>query len=127
VPGAWAAVGGREWHLLGQIWAPAIATMKDDVVKRRFIWAGLTAWTLLAALAATSPVVVLRWMGGKNWRRLHWGVYTAGVAAVVHFWWLVKPGVLRPMRPTLVLAILLGARVVWWARARWAERQRQAA
>lgn len=101
--------------------------MKDDVVKRRFIWAGLTAWTLLAALAATSPVVVLRWMGGKNWRRLHWGVYTAGVAAVVHFWWLVKPGVLRPMRPTLVLAILLGARVVWWARARWAERQRQAA
>jgi sulfoxide reductase heme-binding subunit YedZ len=32
---------------------------------------------------------------------------------VVHFWWLVKTGVLRPWKVTAVLAVLLVARVVY--------------
>jgi len=32
---------------------------------------------------------------------------------VVHYWWIVKSGVRTPINITLVLAILLLARIVW--------------
>jgi sulfoxide reductase heme-binding subunit YedZ len=76
------------------------------------------AWVILLALAVTSPQRVLRAMGGKSWQRLHRLIYVAAAAAVVHFWWLVKTGVLRPWRVTAVLAVLLLARVVYSAMKR---------
>ena len=76
---------------------------------------GLFAWTLLLVLAVTSPAFVMRWMGGKAWRRVHWAVYAAAMAGCVHYWWLVKKGVRAPLPSTLVLTALLLARVVWWA------------
>jgi sulfoxide reductase heme-binding subunit YedZ len=88
--------------------------MLDDVEKRRFIQVGLLAWVILLALAVTSPQRVLRAMGGKNWQRLHRLIYLAGFAAVVHYWWLVKTGVLTPWKVTVVLYVLLLARLVYW-------------
>jgi len=88
--------------------------MVDDVLKRRFIQVGLLAWVILLALAVTSPQRVLRAMGGKNWQRLHRLIYVAGFAAVVHYWWLVKTGVLTPWKVTVVLFVLLLARVAYW-------------
>jgi methionine sulfoxide reductase heme-binding subunit len=73
----------------------------------------LFAWVCLLLLAVTSPLRVLRWMGGKNWARLHRLVYAAAVAAVIHYWWLVKTGVRTPWKDTAVLAVLLGARAVY--------------
>jgi sulfoxide reductase heme-binding subunit YedZ len=93
--------------------------MLDDLQKRRFIQVGLLAWTILLALAVTSPQRVLRAMGGKNWQRLHRLIYVAGIAAVIHYWWLVKKGVLTPWKVTAVLAVLLLARVAWWGWKRW--------
>ena len=103
------------WHQLMQIWP----SMVDDLEKRKFIQVGLLAWVILFALAATSPQRVLRWMGGKNWQRLHWLIYVAGTAAVVHYWWLVKAGVRTPWKVTAVLAVLLAARVVYAVLKRW--------
>jgi sulfoxide reductase heme-binding subunit YedZ len=88
--------------------------MVDDVEKRRFIQVGLAAWAILLALAVTSPQRVLRAMGGKNWQRLHWSIYLAGWLAVTHYWWLVKTGVLTPWKVTVVLDVLLLARLVYW-------------
>ncbi len=102
------------WVQLKVIWP----VMLDDVEKRRFIQVGLLAWTILLALAVTSPQRLLRAMGGKNWQRLHRLIYVAGAAAVVHYWWLVKKGVLTPWKVTAVLVVLLLARLVWWARKR---------
>lgn len=85
----------------------------DDVVKRRFVQVGFLAWLILLALAATSPAVVMRAIGGKNWQRLHRGVYIAAVAAVVHYWWLVKTGVLTPWKVTAVLSALFLARIIY--------------
>jgi len=97
------------WRQLILVWP----SMMDDLVKRKFIQVGLLAWVILLALAATSPQRVLRWMGGKNWQRLHWLIYVAGVAATIHYWWLVKAGVRTPWKVTAVLALLLCARVVY--------------
>jgi sulfoxide reductase heme-binding subunit YedZ len=95
------------WKQLKLVWP----SMLDDLEKRRFIQVGLFAWTILLALAITSPQRVLRAMGGKNWQRLHRLIYVAAFAATVHYWWLVKAGVLRPWKVTAVLYALLLARL----------------
>jgi methionine sulfoxide reductase heme-binding subunit len=95
-----------EWQ---QIWP----TVKDDILKRRFIQVGFFAWLILLSLACTSPAFIMRAMGGKNWQRLHRLIYIAAIAAVIHFWWLVKTGVRTPWKDTAVLAVLLLARVVY--------------
>jgi sulfoxide reductase heme-binding subunit YedZ len=105
---------GAVWTQWEAIWPDVL----DDLKKRRFIQVGLLAWTILLALALTSPAYMLRKMGGKNWQRLHRLVYVAAAAACIHYWWLVKAGVKRPLPDTVVLTVLLLARVAWvlWKR-----------
>lgn len=85
---------------------------KTDITKRRFIIMGFSAWSLLLPLAATSTTWAIRRLGGKRWNRLHKLVYFAAVCGIIHYWWQVKPGVLSPMRLTIVLSVLLLARPV---------------
>lgn len=111
------------WRQLKLVWP----TMLDDIEKRRFIQVGLLGWLVLLALTVTSPRRVLQAMGGKNWQRLHRLIYVAGVAAVVHYWWLVKTGVRTPWKVTAVLVALLLARVVYDLLKRFAKRPAQVA
>jgi methionine sulfoxide reductase heme-binding subunit len=96
-------------------WKHVWPTIWDDVRKRRFIQVGFLAWLILLSLAVTSPAFIMRAMGGKPWQRLHRLIYVAGICAVIHYWWLVKPGVRTPWKVTAVLAILLLARLVYTA------------
>ena len=86
--------------------------MLGDIVKRRYVTAGMAAWLLMLPLAATSTNWAIRKMGGKNWTRLHRLVYIAAIAGIIHYWWLVKPGVLSPLQETSILALLLLVRPV---------------
>jgi sulfoxide reductase heme-binding subunit YedZ len=95
------------------LWKQVWPGILDDLRKRRFIQVGLFAWFILFLLACTSPAFIMRAMGGKNWQRLHRLVYVAAIAAVIHFWWLVKTGVRTPWKDTAVLAILLLARLAY--------------
>ncbi len=97
-----------------------VKAMVDDIAKRKFITIGVAGWLLLVPLALTSMNWAIRKLGGKNWNRLHKLVYAAAVCGVIHYWWQVKPGVLSPLRLTLVLTVLLLARPVlsWWQRRR---------
>jgi sulfoxide reductase heme-binding subunit YedZ len=103
------------WRQLKIIWP----RMLDDVEKRRFIQVGLAAYVILLALAVTSPQRVLRAMGGKNWQRLHRLIYLAGWLAITHYWWLVKAGVTTPWKVTVILVVLLLARLVYSIIKRW--------
>jgi sulfoxide reductase heme-binding subunit YedZ len=89
-----------------------INTMTTDIAKRRFITMGVSAWLLLLPLAATSTTWAIRKLGGKRWNRLHKLVYLAAVCGVIHYWWQVKPGVLKPLEITVILGLLLVARPV---------------
>lgn len=102
-------------------WKMVWPTIWDDVLKRRFIQVGFFAWVILLALAATSPAFIMRAMGGKNWQRLHRLVYIAGVAGVIHYWWLVKTGVRTPWKVTAILTILLLARLAYTASKRFSK------
>jgi sulfoxide reductase heme-binding subunit YedZ len=103
---------GHPGELVTQ-WKLIWPRMVDDVLKRRFIQVGLFAWFLLLALAVTSPAFILRAMGGKNWQRLHRLIYVAGIAGIIHYWWLVKKGNYSPAFDTVVLSVLLLARVAY--------------
>jgi sulfoxide reductase heme-binding subunit YedZ len=89
-----------------------LSVFKTDITKRRFIIMGFSAWLLLLPLAATSTTWAIRKLGGKRWNRLHKLVYFAAICGIIHYWWQVKPGVLTPMRFTIVLFVLLLARPV---------------
>ena len=106
-------------HLLTYVWLYSgfsIAAMIDDIAKRRYIMAGMAAWLLLLPLAATSTNWAIRKLGGKRWQALHRLVYLAAISGVVHYWWIVKSGVRTPITITLVLTVLLLARVIWSVR-----------
>jgi sulfoxide reductase heme-binding subunit YedZ len=113
-------------HLLTYLWFdkffewPAIVA---DIPRRPFIAAGFTAFVVLVPLAFTSTSGMIRRLGGRRWRALHRLVYVAAVAAVVHFWWLVKADVSRPRLYALVLLALLASRAgIAWSRRRRAIR-----
>ena len=111
------AFAGLKAGHLGVVWAQfklVWPTMWQDILKRRFIQVGFATWVILLMLALTSPTAVLRAMGGKNWQRLHRLIYVAIFLAVVHFWWSVKVGVMKPGPVTIVMWVLLLARVVYW-------------
>jgi len=102
-----------QWFDLEAIW--------KDVLKRPYITAGLAALFLLVPLAVTSSNGWVRRLGGRNWQRLHRLVYLIAVLAVLHFWWqkAAKNDVGEPLVYAVVLGLLLGVRLLRWARRRY--------
>ncbi len=98
-------------------------TMGADIVKRPYITVGMTALLLLIPLAVTSTTGMIRRLGARAWRRLHRLVYLAAIAAVLHYLWLAKVGVLDPYWYAAALVVLLGVR--GWDVARRAVRRRR--
>jgi len=85
----------------------------DDIYKRPYITVGFTALMLLVPLALTSTAGMIRRLGGKRWNQLHRLVYVSAMLGVIHYWWLVKADIRRPLAYAIVVATLLGFRVVW--------------
>ena len=88
-----------------------------DIYKRPFITIGFAAWLTMLPLAITSTAGWIRRLGGKRWNRLHRLVYLTGILGPLHYWWLVKADVNRPLTYAAVVALLLGLRI-YWNRAR---------
>ena len=82
-----------------------------DILKRPYVTAGFTAFVMMIPLALTSTAGMIRRLG-KRWQQLHRLVYLAAIAAVIHFYWLVKSDIRRPAQYGGVLAVLLGYRLV---------------
>jgi sulfoxide reductase heme-binding subunit YedZ len=82
----------------------------DDIYKRPFITVGFAAWLTMLPLAITSTAGWIRRLGGKQWNRLHKLVYATGLIAVLHYWWLVKADLRRPLTYGAIVLALLGLR-----------------
>jgi sulfoxide reductase heme-binding subunit YedZ len=100
------------------------ATIWEDILERKFIFAGMTAFTSLILLALTSTDGWVRRLK-KNWGRLHRLVYLAATAAVVHFIWIQKSDIRRPLLWAAVLAGLFALRL-WFAYQRRQQAARRA-
>ena len=84
----------------------------DDIAKRPFITAGMTAFALMLPLAVTSTRGWIRRLG-RRWQLLHRLVYFSAMAACLHFIWKVKVVLGEPLYYAAILAALLGFRLLW--------------
>jgi len=91
-----------------------LAAMWKDVAKRPFITVGFTAFILLIPLALTSTAGWIRRLGGRRWQMLHRLIYISAICGVIHYYWLVKSAVLRPLTYGAIVAILLLWRMGDW-------------
>lgn len=108
-------------HLMTYVWLDKffdVHEMLHDIGKRRFITAGMTAFVLMIPLALTSTKWAIRKLGGKRWQNLHRLIYASAAAGVIHYIWLVKADLKKPLEYAAVLAVLLAYRLVAWGWAR---------
>jgi sulfoxide reductase heme-binding subunit YedZ len=88
--------------------------MWKDVEKRRFITVGFTGFVLLIPLAITSTAGWIRRLGGKRWQKLHRLIYVTAVLGVIHYYWLVKSDVRKPLFYGFLVGIFLAWRLGTW-------------
>lgn len=84
----------------------------SEIVLRFYLTIGFVALAGLAALAATSTDGMLKRMGGRAWRRLHWCVHPIAILALVHFTLQSKADVTEPMLMAGLYVWLAGYRLI---------------
>jgi sulfoxide reductase heme-binding subunit YedZ len=102
-------------HLTTYVWLDKffdVHEMLADIAKRRFITAGLTGFVLMIPLALTSTKGWIRRLGGKRWQALHRLIYFSAAAGVIHYIWLVKADLRKPLQYGFVLVVLLTYRII---------------
>jgi methionine sulfoxide reductase heme-binding subunit len=97
-------------HFTTYIWLDKffdLSEMWKDIAKRKFITVGFAAFLLLIPLAITSTAGWVRRLGGKRWRMLHRLIYFSAVFGVIHYYWLVKSAVIKPLFYGAIVGLLL--------------------
>jgi len=87
-------------------WEPII----HDVVKKKYIYIGFSAWLLLVPLAITSSKKMMNLLK-QNWKKLHKLFYIIAIFGSLHFIWLSKTIFFKPLIYTVIILILLILRV----------------
>jgi sulfoxide reductase heme-binding subunit YedZ len=78
-----------------------------DIGKRPFITIGFLGLICMLPLAGTSTAGWIRRLGGKRWQLLHRLIYVSAIAGVVHYYWLVKSDVRKPLMYGAMVGVLL--------------------
>jgi sulfoxide reductase heme-binding subunit YedZ len=87
-------------------WEPII----NDVIKKKYIFIGFSAWLLLIPLAITSSQKMIKILG-RNWKNLHRLVYVIAVFGSLHYIWLSKTIFFKPLIYTLIIVVLFALRI----------------
>ncbi len=104
-------------HFTIYLWLDKFFNLQEillDIGKRKYITVGFLGFVLLIPLAITSTAGWIRRLGGKRWQALHRLIYFAAIAGVIHYIWLVKADIRKPLEYGAILALLLGYRVAVW-------------
>jgi methionine sulfoxide reductase heme-binding subunit len=107
-------------HLMTYVWLDKffdVHEMLADIAKRKFITAGMTAFALMIPLALTSTKWSIRKLG-RRWQALHRLVYFSAAVGVIHYAWLVKADLKKPLEYAFVFALLILYRVIVWLGSR---------
>ena len=86
------------------------SSISDDILKKKFIFAGFLAWLLLVPLALTSSKRMIRLLRDK-WKKLHKLIYIISLLGIIHYLWLVKVVTVEPLIYLIIIVILLTLRV----------------
>lgn len=114
-------------HFTTYLWLDKFFDLTEitkDVYKRPFITAGFVGFICMLPLALTSTAGWIRRLGGRRWQLLHRLIYLSAIAGVVHYYWLVKSDVRKPLLYAGIMFVLLGERAVAARRRSAASRRR---
>ena len=80
-----------------------LARIASEILRRIYLTIGFVAWVGLSALTATSTDGMVRFLGPRNWVRLHKTIYVIGILAVTHYFLQSK---LNEWQPTMLAGFL---------------------
>ena len=78
----------------------------DDVLKKKYVFIGFSAWLLLIPLAATSSQKMTKLLK-QNWKKLHRLIYVIAIFGALHYIWLSKTIFFKPLIFAIIILILL--------------------
>ena len=87
-------------------WEPII----NDVLKKKYIFIGFSAWLLLIPLAITSSQKMIKLLK-NNWKRLHRLIYIIAIFGSLHYIWLSKTIFFKPLVYLVIILVLLALRI----------------
>ena len=82
----------------------------DDVLKKKYIFIGFSAWLLLIPLAATSSQKMTKLLK-QNWKKLHKLIYIIAIFGSLHYIWLSKTIFFKPLIFLVIILVLLASRI----------------
>ena len=86
-----------------------LSSIGDDIIKKKYIFIGFSAWLLLVPLAVTSNKKMMKILKDK-WKKLHRLIYLISLFGSVHYLWLVKRDLTEPLIFLTIIIILLAFR-----------------
>jgi len=86
-----------------------LASIGSDIIKKKYIFIGFSAWLLLIPLAITSNKRMMKILKDK-WKKLHRLIYLISLFGVIHYLWLVKRDITEPLIFLTIILILLAFR-----------------
>ena len=78
-----------------------------DIIKRPFITFGFISFIFLIPLVITSPKKMLKKLGFKIWKKIHYLIYPAAILSSVHFYMLVRANKIEPAIYIFLILVLL--------------------
>ena len=84
----------------------------SEMVKRPYLVVGSLGLLAMVPLAATSANFMIKRLGPDRWRAPHRLAYVAVIAGVIHFYMLVKSDIRMSVTFGIVVAVLLGYRLL---------------
>jgi sulfoxide reductase heme-binding subunit YedZ len=82
----------------------------NDVLKKKYIFIGFSAWLLLIPLAVTSSQKMIKLLR-HNWKNLHRIVYVVAIFGSLHYIWLSKTIFFKPLIYAIIIVVLLALRI----------------
>ncbi len=79
----------------------------NDILKRPFITFGFISFVFLIPLVITSPKIMLKKLGFKIWKKIHYLIYPAAILSSFHFYMLVRANKTEPAIYIFLIFILL--------------------
>jgi len=83
-----------------------LESIGDDIIKKKYIFIGFSAWLLLIPLAATSNKRMMKILKNK-WKKIHRLMYLISLFGAIHYLWLVKRNLIEPLIFLTIILILL--------------------
>jgi len=87
-------------------WQPIL----NDVLKKKYIFIGFSAWLLFITLAITSSKKMIKILKNK-WKVLHKLIYVIAIFGSLHYIWLSKTIFFKPLIYTIIIIVLLVLRI----------------